>query len=85
MLMDKNGSVPYSSGYTNKKENRPDECRGVVSNTEFLVFPEHHHLGGNGLGFVDIHLLAATVASGNFLLTLDKTLLAAAPLLTKRN
>jgi len=50
-------------------------CFREVSNAEFMTFIDHHRLWGKGLGFVDIHLLAAAAVSGSFLFTLDKPLL----------
>jgi hypothetical protein len=53
-------------------------CIQEVSNSEYMTFLDHHRLWGQGLGFVDIHLLAAAAVSSNFLLTQDKALLTAA-------
>lgn len=51
----------------------------IASNEEVLFFIEKHALMACGLGYVDIHLLAATVLSGTSRLwTRDKRLHAAA-------
>jgi len=50
----------------------------TVSNDEFLFFIKEHHLMGIGIGFVDIHLLAATRLSSSHLWTGDKRLESAA-------
>ena len=47
---------------------------GTVNLAEFLYFIEHHHLGGTGIGFVDVHLLASAQLSGFPLWTNDKRL-----------
>jgi predicted nucleic acid-binding protein len=52
-------------------------CIKEVSNSEYMLFLEHHHLWGLGIGFVDIHLLAAAAVTSNFLFTRDKALLSA--------
>ena len=53
-------------------------CIQEVSSSEYMTFLDHHRLWGRGLGFVDIHLLAAAAVSSDFLFTHDKSLLAAA-------
>ncbi len=51
----------------------------TASNEEVLFFIDQHALMGCGLGYVDIHLLAATVLTGTSQLwTRDKRLQAAA-------
>ena len=45
-----------------------------VEHQELLLFIERNHLMGIGLGFVDVHLLAAAVLAGISLWTLDKRL-----------
>jgi predicted nucleic acid-binding protein len=51
----------------------------VADDDEVLVFMEHHGLHGKGLGYVDVHLLAAVaLTSGARLWTRDKRLRAAA-------
>jgi predicted nucleic acid-binding protein len=51
----------------------------VADGDEVLVFMEHHGLHGKGLGYVDVHLLAAVaLTSGARLWTRDKRLRAAA-------
>ena len=45
---------------------------------EFLFFIERNHLMGKGIGFVDIHLLAAAQLAGVPLWTADKRLKSAA-------
>ena len=49
-----------------------------VSQAEYHHFIERHELFGKGLGFVDIHLLAAAKVSHALLFTRDKSLLSAA-------
>jgi hypothetical protein len=46
----------------------------VVEHQELLLFIERNHLMGIGLGFVDVHLLAAAVLTGVTLWTLDRRL-----------
>lgn len=51
----------------------------VASDQEVMKFIERHHLFGVGLGYVDVHLLAATALTGTARLwTLDRALLAVA-------
>ena len=50
----------------------------AVPNPEVLVFVERRALMGKGLGWIDVHLLASTVASGHTLWTRDKRLADAA-------
>ena len=45
-----------------------------ASNQEILKFIEINNLSGKGLGYIDIHLLAATFLSNTTLWTLDKKL-----------
>ncbi len=45
---------------------------------EFLFFIDKNHLIGKGIGFVDIHLLAAAQLTGVPLWTADKRLISAA-------
>ena len=47
----------------------------MATHAEALAFIERHALGGRGIGFLDVHLLAATVLSpGARLWTRDKRL-----------
>ena len=47
----------------------------VASSEEALHFIEHNQLMGQGIGYIDIHLLAATALAGDALLwTADKPL-----------
>ncbi len=46
----------------------------LVSHEEVLAFIETRNVMGKGLGYVDIHLLAATLLTGVSLWTLDKKL-----------
>ena len=46
----------------------------VVEHEELLVFIEHNRLMGIGLGFVDVHLMAAAVLTGVPLWTFDRRL-----------
>ena len=48
---------------------------------EFLFFIDRNHLVGNGIGFVDVHLLASAQLTGVPLWTADKRLKSAADLL----
>ena len=50
----------------------------AVPNPEVLEFVERRALMGKGLGWIDVHLLASTVASGHTLWTRDKRLADAA-------
>jgi predicted nucleic acid-binding protein len=50
----------------------------VVEHEEALVFVEHHRLGGAGIGWVDVHLLASAVLARASLWTLDLPLVRAA-------
>jgi predicted nucleic acid-binding protein len=50
----------------------------AVPNPEVLVFVERRALMGKGLGWIDVHLLASTVASGHTLWTRDRRLADAA-------
>jgi predicted nucleic acid-binding protein len=51
----------------------------VAEFSEVLSFVEHHRLWGKGIGYVDVHLLAAVALThGAALWTRDKRLLAAA-------
>ena len=49
----------------------------VATDDEALRFLEHHRLFGQGLGWTDVHLLAATALSRCQLWTLDQRLLEA--------
>jgi predicted nucleic acid-binding protein len=49
-----------------------------VAHDEALSFLEMHALGGTGLGWVDVHLLAAARLAGTSLWTRDRRLLTAA-------
>lgn len=46
----------------------------VVEHEEFLLFIDRNQLMGKGLGFVDVHLLAAAMLAGVPLWTQDKKL-----------
>ena len=50
----------------------------VATNEEALALLEMNHLMGKGLGWIDIHLLGSALLAGVPLLTLDRTLKAAA-------
>jgi predicted nucleic acid-binding protein len=50
-------------------------CVPVASHVEALAFVDRHRLAGQGIGWIDVHLLAATVlAGGASLWTRDKRL-----------
>lgn len=50
-------------------------CAPVASHVEALAFIDRHRLGGLGIGWIDVHLLAATaLAGGARLWTRDKRL-----------
>ena len=46
----------------------------VVEHEELLLFIEHNKMMGTGIGFVDVHLLAASILAGIPLWTRDKKL-----------
>ena len=46
----------------------------VVEHEELLLFIEHNQMMGKGLGFVDVHLVAAAILAGVPLWTKDKKL-----------
>jgi len=46
----------------------------LVEHEEVLAFIKAHNLMGKGLGYIDVHLLAAALLSGVALWTLDKKL-----------
>jgi predicted nucleic acid-binding protein len=47
----------------------------LATEEEALHFLEHRHLFGRGLGYIDVHLLVATVLhAGTYLWTRDKRL-----------
>jgi len=50
----------------------------VISQEEFLSFLEHHSLSGQGIGYVDVHLLAAAALADVHIWTLDAPLKKAA-------
>ena len=50
---------------------------GTLSHDEVLHFLTAHRLDGSGLGWVDVHLLAAAALGGVPLWTLDRRLSAA--------
>lgn len=50
----------------------------LLAQTEVLGFIERHALAGRGVGFVDIHLLAAALVSGAAVWTRDRRMAAAA-------
>lgn len=50
----------------------------VATDDETLAFIERHTLAGRGIGYIDIHLLAAAVLDGVTLWTRDRRLQAAA-------
>ena len=45
-----------------------------VDNNEVLTFIENNKIMGQGIGYIDAAILAATLLSGTFLWTLDKKL-----------
>ena len=45
-----------------------------ISSIEFLHFVQSYSLAAQGIGFVDVHLLASAVLNSDFLWTLDKKL-----------
>jgi len=45
-----------------------------ATDEEVLTFLEHHRLFGSGLGWTDVHLLAAAAVSGCEIWTLDRKL-----------
>lgn len=47
---------------------------GVVSDAEALFYLDHQRLYGKGLGYIDLHLLAATAIAGAELWSLDRAL-----------
>ncbi len=49
-----------------------------ISQEEYLHFVDSYKLAGEGIGFVDIHLLASALLNSDFLWTVDKSLDAAA-------
>jgi predicted nucleic acid-binding protein len=53
----------------------------VASEDETMLFLERHTLMGRGIGFVDVHLLAASALSAATLWTKDKRLLEVAAIL----
>ena len=53
----------------------------LVEHEELLLFIEHNKMMGSGLGFVDVHLLAAAMLAGIPLWTQDKKLKQACSLL----
>jgi len=57
----------------------------LVEHKEVLAFIEGHNVMGKGLGYVDVHLLAATLLTGVSLWTLDKKLEKAAEELNCRH
>jgi len=66
---------------------RRDEVLGLLgempraeaaSQDEALEFVDHHDLVGNGVGWVDVHLLVSAALTGASLWTLDRPLAAAA-------
>ncbi len=52
----------------------------IISDNEYYSFIDQNKLFGIGLGFVDVHILAATILSRTLLFTRDKTLLVRAQL-----
>lgn len=50
----------------------------LLGQAELLGFIERHALAGRGVGFVDIHLLAAALVSGASIWTRDKRMAAVA-------
>jgi predicted nucleic acid-binding protein len=46
----------------------------IVEHEELLLFIEHNKMMGTGLGFVDVHLMAAAILAGIPLWTQDKKL-----------
>jgi hypothetical protein len=53
-------------------------CAPEVAHEELLSFVESHRLMGRGLGWIDIHLLAAALIAGVPLWTVDRKLREAA-------
>lgn len=53
----------------------------VIEHEESLIFIEHNQMMGKGLGFVDVHLLAAAMLAGIPLWTQDRKLKQACSLL----
>jgi hypothetical protein len=45
-----------------------------VHHEEAMAFLEHHRLAGSGVGWLDVHLLAATALAGTTLWTRDQRL-----------
>jgi len=66
------GNIRNREEILNLLQGLPSE--NVVSNEEFLFFIEKHKLMGRGIGFVDIHLLAAAKLMGHLLWSADKRL-----------
>lgn len=50
----------------------------LVSHGEVLAFIDRHAVAGQGVGLVDVHLLASVLLAGARLLTRDKRLMVAA-------
>ncbi len=46
----------------------------VAENAEVLQFVERNQLFGQGMGWIDVHLLASAILSRSTMLTFDKTL-----------
>ena len=46
----------------------------VVENEELLLFIENNKMMGSGIGFIDVHLMAAAMLAGTSLWTYDKKL-----------
>lgn len=53
-------------------------CAPMVDDEEALAFIETHRLMGSGIGWVDVHILAATALSRGRLWTIDRRLQRAA-------
>jgi predicted nucleic acid-binding protein len=69
------GNIQNRSFIISTLQNLPQAT--AASDEEVLRFIERHVLFGSGIGYIDAHLLAATLLSpGSFLWTRDKQLLA---------
>lgn len=68
-LRDRQGLMKQLSGLPQLK---------VISHQSVMAFIEDHGVMGKGIGFVDVHLLAATKNAGGEIWTRDKNLLSVA-------
>lgn len=46
----------------------------VIEHATVCEFAAAHRLAGSGMGWIDVHLLASTLAAGGQILTMDKAL-----------